>query len=309
MRNLEKRLSEFRERHRLTGKGQLAVMLHITRLAAENGLPLEPETLRTQKEGQVAGLGKSRIQGILKEHDITRVLAEEGGRTSRGSLGNASDYSAFLNRLDEEGPVDLAFIENWWIDRVRDYFRSKPFKLKFDPSKSLRSIVSDLLSQAVGRQQNNPGTTYAGTVLQHLVGAKLALILPENEAVMHHGASVADAATARAGDFVLEDVVIHVTTAPSEALIRKCKNNIEAGLHPIIITIADSRAGVESIAKGFNLDGRIDVIEAEQFIATNIFEWSNFKGQQQKNEIMRLISAYNSLVERCETDPSLRVEI
>lgn len=309
MTSIEKLLAEFRDARNLKGKGQLAAMLHITRLAMEKGLPIDPETLRTQKEGQVAGLGKNRIQGILKEYGISRVLAEEGGRTSRGSLGNASDYSRFLNRLHESGPVDLHAVEKWWIARVQDYFSGKPFKLKFDPSKSLRSIVGDLLAQAVKRQKDNPGTTYVGTVLQHLVGAKLDLILPEGKKVAHHGANVADSPTARAGDFILDDAAIHVTTAPSEALIRKCKANIEAGVRPVIVTVADSRAGIESIAKGFELDGRIDVIEAEQFIATNILEWSNFKCQQQKDEIMRLVAAYNGIVDECETDPSLRVEL
>jgi hypothetical protein len=191
---LEKRLTEFRDANSLNGKGQLAVVLHITRLAVENGLPIDPETLRTDKEGQVKGLGKGRIQNILKDHGITRVLAEEGGRTSRGSLGNASDYTAFLNTLHKKGSANLSAIEKWWIARVQDYFSSKPFTLKFDPSKSLRSIVSDLLAQAIKRQKDNPGTTYAGTVLQHLVGAKLDLILPEGKRVSHHGANVADSA-------------------------------------------------------------------------------------------------------------------
>ena len=85
MTSLEKQLIGFRDEKNIRGKGQLAVVLHITRLAVENGLPIDPETLRTQKEGQVAGLGKGRIQTILKDHGITRVLAEEGGRTRAGA--------------------------------------------------------------------------------------------------------------------------------------------------------------------------------------------------------------------------------
>jgi len=304
---LEKHLAKFRDANNVKGKGQLAVVLHITRLAIENGLPIEPESLRTQKEGQVAGLGKVRVQSILENHGIERVLAEEGGRTSRGSLRNASDYAAFLNALYKKGEIDLHAAEKWWIARVKDFFSGKPFTLKFDPSKSLRSAVSDLLAQAMKRQKDNPGTTYAGTVLQHLVGAKLDLIVPGEKRCLHHGANVADGPTCRSGDFMLDGVVIHVTTAPSETLIRKCKTNIETGIRPIIITIAESVAGIESIAKGFDIEGRIDVIEAEQFIATNILEWSQFKGQQQRDEFVRLISAYNSIIEHCETDPSLRI--
>ena len=64
MTSLEKRLFEFRDANSLKSKGQLAVVLHITRLAIENGIPLDPETLRTDKEGQVKGLGKGRVQNI-----------------------------------------------------------------------------------------------------------------------------------------------------------------------------------------------------------------------------------------------------
>jgi len=309
MTSLEKYLSEFRDLKGLRSKGQLAVMLHITRLAAESGLPLELDALKTDKEGQVKGLGKGRVQSILKDHGITRVLAEEGGRTSRGSLGNASDYAVFLNKLHAQGQVDLECIEKWWVSRVQDFFSGKPFTLKFDPSKSLRSIVSDLLAQAVKRQKDNPGTTYAGTVLQHLVGAKLDLILPEGKRVQHHGANVADSPTSRAGDFVIDNAAIHVTTTPTEALVRKCKANIETGLRPIIITIVESRAGVESLAKGFGIEGRIDVIEIEQFIATNIMEWSKFNGPQHKGEVARLIAAYNNIICTYETDPSLLISI
>ena len=183
------------------------------------------------------------------------------------------------------------------------------FTLTYDAKKSLRSIVSDLLAQAIKRQTDNPGTTYAGTVLQHLVGAKLDLILPEDKRVPHHGANVADSSTSRAGDFVLDDVAIHITTAPSEALIRKCKANIEAGLRPIIVTIAESRAGVESIAKGFDVEAHIDVIEAEQFIATNILKWSQFAEKTQREEVVRLISKYNEIVESVEADPSLLINM
>ncbi len=81
MSSLKTRLTEFRDAKSLQSKGQLAVMLHITRLAAENGLPLAPESLRTGKKGQVKGLGKGRVQTILKGHGITRVLAEEALET------------------------------------------------------------------------------------------------------------------------------------------------------------------------------------------------------------------------------------
>jgi hypothetical protein len=105
------------------------------------------------------------------------------------------------------------------------------------------------------------------------------------------------------------DAAIHVTTAPTEALVRKCEANINAGLRPIIITLAESRPGLESIARNFELEGRIEVIEAEQFIAANILEWSRFADKAQRRETARLVERYNEIVQAVETDPSLSIAI
>ena len=307
MSKLETELCEFKDANSFKGKGQLAVALHITRLAKNQGLPLDAETLMTGKTGQVAGLSKSSVQAILKEYGILRVLAEEGGRTSRGSLGNMRDYVAFLNRLHAKKLADLDVVEAWWIGAVKEYFNSQPFTLRYDPAKSLGSMVSDLLEQAVKRQKETPGATITGTMLQHLVGAKLDLILPEDKRPKHDSASTADASAAKAGDFVIDSVAIHVTTAPSEALMRKCRNNLDNGLKPLIVTIADSRAGAEVLAKNLGIRDRIDIIEAEQFIATNIMEWGCFSVAPQRQEVERLINRYNEIIEMAETDWGLKI--
>lgn len=61
--------------------------LVVTKAARDLGLPLDPALLRTDEGGQVKDLGKAAVQNILAEYGISKVLAEEGGRTSRGSLG------------------------------------------------------------------------------------------------------------------------------------------------------------------------------------------------------------------------------
>ncbi|MDR3351425.1 MAG: DUF4928 family protein [Zoogloeaceae bacterium] len=58
-----------------------------------------------------------------------------------------------------------------------------------------------------------------------------------------------------------------------------------------------------SLAKHADIENRIDVIEAEQFIATNILEWSHSRNHARKTEVSRLVTAYNALVEAHETDP------
>ena len=306
--DLKAQLLAYQKQKKLTSKGKLAAILFVSRLARKNGLPLDSAVLVTDSKGQVLGLGKAAVQAILKDYGIKRILAEEGGRTSRGSLGNMQEYVAFLNELQAQGLADPNLIESWWIDRVKDYFSAQPFVLKYDTSKSLRSIVHDLLAQASKRQKENPGTMYSGAVLQHLVGAKLSLVLPD-EVVKSHGFSVADAVSARAGDFLLDEVIIHVTTAPGEALMRKCLRNLEIGARPIVITTSESMAGTESLATIQGIAGRVDVLEAEQFLATNVYELSRFRTAERKITVERLIAAYNQIVEDCETDPSLRVTV
>ncbi len=72
--------------------------------------------------------------------------------------------------------------------------------------------------------------------MQHLVGAKLSLLLGD-EKVQRFGFSVADEVSGRGGDFVIGDIAMHVTTMPGEALMRKCKANLEAGIRPVIVTM------------------------------------------------------------------------
>src|SRR5579872_3837581 len=149
------------------GKGPLSVALVITQHAKKMGLPLDPEKLLTEGGGQVLGLGKGAVQAILKRYEITRILAAEGGRTSRGSLSNMREYAAFLNGLHEKRKVDLEAVEAFWIERVHEFFAGKPFKIKLDASRSLRTVVRDVIAQAIERQQNSPGVYYGGAVLQH----------------------------------------------------------------------------------------------------------------------------------------------
>ena len=85
---LQEELETYRNKNKVTTKGKLSAILYVSRLAVTNGLPLDSSVLVTDSKGQVKGLGKSSVQRILNDHDVTRVLAEEGGRTSRGSLGN-----------------------------------------------------------------------------------------------------------------------------------------------------------------------------------------------------------------------------
>ena len=303
---LKSQLTAFANEQAFRGRGALCVALVVTRRARQNGLPLQKAHLLTVGGGQVAGLGKAQVQSILIDYGLDRTLAEEGGRTSRGSIGKMTAYVDFLNRLDDAGLADLTAIERWWVDRVHEFFASKPFRLRFDTSKSLRAIIGELLEQAQKRQSGSAGATDVGTVLQHLVGAKLDIVL---KGVKHHGASTADLSTGRGSDFLVGDVAVHVTAAPSEALLQKCQENLDGSLRPLIVTTPKRIGLAEGLAEQFNLSERIDVLDIEQFLTCNVYEHGRFGPQGRRLAAERLIAKYNEIVAKCETDPGLRIEL
>jgi hypothetical protein len=248
------------------------------------------------------------VQAILQEHGITKVLAEEGGRTSRGSLGLMSAYVECLNHLHRRANLELSEALNWWVAKVRLHFASEGPKFHFDSGKSLRANIQDLVKQAQELQSDGGGTNYVGAMLQHLVGAKLDVVLGEGR-IVHHGSSVADRSTDRSADFCVETVAIHVTTHPSEALIQKCITNLQSGLKPLIITLSDGVTGALFLLKSSPISDRVDVLDIGQFLTANIYERSLFKAADCKTTFSKLLERYNEIIASCETDPSLRIGI
>lgn len=303
-----KELEKFAAEMVFRGQGPMSVALVVTQHARTMGLPLDPEKLVTERGGQVLGLGKGAVQSVLKRHGIARVLAKEGGRTSRGSLGKMREYVAFLNALGTQGKVDLDAIESFWVDRVQQFFSGKPFKIKLDASRSLRTVVRDVISQAEQRQKDTHGMNYAGAVLQHLVGAKLDCALGRGH-LQHNSFSTADAPNERAGDFFLGDVAIHVTTSPGEAVIDRCKENLDDGHRPILVTVQRGLTVAEGLASNVGLGDRIDLFEIEQFVALNLYEIAKFASEGRRLAVADLVSRYNEIVEEFETDPSLKIEL
>lgn len=299
-------LDRFRDHRGIFNKGQLCVMLVVTRMASKSEFPFSESDFVTEGTGQVRGLGKSAVQAILADHAIDKVLAEEGGRTSRGSLGLMRQYLAFLNE-NEIRPEHLQVIEGYWIGRVREFFAAKPFQLKYDASKTLKASILELIQQAEQRQREAPGTTYVGALYQHLVAAKLRVIL-KSGAVEVHGYAVADGPSSRKGDFQIEDSVIHVTTFPTESLLRKAEDNLKANLKPIIITSERGFAVASAMAQNAGFTNRIEIIELSQFLSTNLLEWSQFSSRNHEQSLQALIRQYNDIVGAVETDPSLLIQ-
>ncbi len=303
----EERLKAFQTENNIFTKGSLSLVVQFTRLVQDKEFPLNPDAFQTSGKGQVAGLGGGNLKKILKEHGITQQLSAEGGRTSRGSMGLMIRYVDFLNVWDVEETIDFTVVESFWAEQVREYFRNQPFILTADTSKTIGANLNELFEQAKGRQKKNPGTQYLGTMLQHLVAAKLCLIMPKDSFEIH-GASVADGPTDRNGDFVINRTIIHCTTMPGALLIEKCKANLRNGRHPVIITIFERVHTALNLAEDANLAGRVEVWDIQQFLSANVHERSLFDETKRSSTLSDIINRYNNIVLETETDPSLRIE-
>ncbi|HQU59792.1 MAG TPA: DUF4928 family protein, partial [Saprospiraceae bacterium] len=109
-------------------------------------------------------------------------------------------------------------------------------------------------------------------------------------------------------DFEVGDAVLHITTAPGEALIKKCEENLRKGVKPIIVTLENKVSVAQGLAENNRLADRIDVFEIGQFLATNIYEIGKFEFKGQKDAVEKLIIIYNEIIDKVETDPSLKIK-
>jgi Domain of unknown function (DUF4928) len=305
---LETELSTFYTSHKFNSKGKLSVALVITDHARKMGLPLDPAKLLTDRAGQVLGLGIAPVQKILSKYGIDKVLAREGGRTSRGSIDHMKEYVFFLNGLYARDLFDFDKVEQFWIEKVNLFFAGKPLKIKLDSSHGLRTLIRDLIAQGELKQKEAPGVNYVGIILQHLVGAKLDCALGKGR-FKHNSASTSDAQTGRSGDFLIDKVAIHVTTAPTEFVISRCRDNLSSGLRPLIVTTKKGIALAEGNAENAGLTNRLDIFEVEQFIALNLYEFAKFEEKGRVVAVTNLVKRYNEIVDEFETDPSLQIEV
>ncbi len=91
--------------------------------------------------------------------------------------------------------------------------------------------------------------------------------------------------------------------------MRKCQANLDQGLRPLIITTENGMGGAIAHARDANLLERIDILEVEQFIATNVYEKSGFADAKRSTTVKELIQRYNNIIESCESDPSLKISM
>jgi hypothetical protein len=311
---LEEKLREFKDKNSLTTKGGLAIMLFISDRIKSGGLPFSQPL--TDGRGQIKGLSGPAVQSILENYKITRVLAAEGGRTSRGGIAKVQEYVDLMNRLHDEkimlhgeaGSNELEDVRFWWVEQVKKYFSASPLKVNMDHQQSVIQVIINALAAARLRQKETSGENIEGTVLQYLIGAKLRTVLGD-DFNWRNSASTADEPSGRSGDFMVADMAIHSTTAPGNPLMDKCVANLAAGLRPLIICPERAVPVAVSLAESHGIVERIEIFSAETFISSNMNEQGRFDAKAVRQKVREMIEKYNEIVELVENNPSLKIEL
>jgi hypothetical protein len=217
--------------------------------------------------------------------DVTRARVEALDRDILGGRWNVRELRDELVRM---------------IADAEDRLSGTPLKLQCDHPQSPATWIDSILMAAEFRSR--------GVVERHLVGATLQQRHP-GIAIPNNPGHAADAQTGRSGDFPLKDISYHVTATDGKEATERCKQNIEAGVHPVLVVprryleIARARADVVGILP------RVSILAIEDFIAQNIIEMSTGQQQDFFSTLKAIIDEYNRRLEQVETDMSLKIEL
>ncbi len=263
---------------------------------------------------QIRLLSGSKISKILARHGETRPLASEGGRTSRGSQDLARGFETAINSstaaasfadADQDMRAEvIKLLQAAMVERIQtDFFDRQRLQIEYRSHEPTSTAVRQLLDAAGDR-----GGNATGAVAQHVVGAALCLHYPDME-IDNHSYTTADEQTGRVGDFVVDDAAFHVTTAPGEALLRKCVQNLSLDVYPIVLTLRDRIAAAEGLASNFDIADLLSVRDIVEFVADAVDVPAQYERSTMAARLRDLLDIYNARVAVAEPDPSLQVEI
>lgn len=303
-------LEDFRDEYKINSKGRLAGVVTYSVIALDEGLPIDPESIATNSQGQVSRLSGGNTAAALARFGEERFLAKEGGRTTRGNLGIIRAYMELLNRLHAGvTDFDMESVCKWWVGQVSDFLDAKPITLKKNSRIPVSRKILSIIDEAARREQAEPGSRYVGGMIQHLVGAKLEVLGLIGEEEQNESAAAADEPTNRSGDFFVGNSAIHVTTHSSNDLLRRCQDNIDADERPIIITTGEGITHTRNQLRQAGMSDKVEVLGIEEFLATNLLEWADFTSSKHTASFDKLIEAYNRRIENANESPAIRVEM
>jgi len=216
-------------------------------------------------------------------------------------LREALDEVGFSMLPDGKQARFVDHMYTFFAERLEGYQNSQPIRFDFDMPRTARSMVSEILSEARKRRQD-------GAVAHHLTGATLAIRFP-HIVIGNSPYSAADDQAERAGDFQIGRTAFHVTVAPNPGHVQRCVENVAQGLSVYMI-VSDERLGfTRTRVADADLSSRVSVEAIESFVGQNLSELSEFGSDKLGQQLMKLLTEYNSRVGTAETDDSLRINI
>lgn len=288
-------------------KGKIARNTYAVGLVVLNALrskcPVSADEMFT--DGHELKGARSALKRVLKKYDIDVKYLKEATSRQAGPDGERLlqllELGEPLAGLDPNArDAELMRGVEVLLEGIRGWFARKHLKIKCPRTKSPSAWIAAIIAAARGRS--------GGIVEQHLVGAKLAERFP-GELIANHPGHAGDVQTSRNGDFQLGTTVYHVTAAPTEAVIARCGDNVEHGLHPYLLVPSDSVQAAKQLAKNAGLADDITITSIEDFVALNVIELA--EGEQRKfiEVLSKIVDTYNDRLEEVETDRSLRIEV
>ena len=254
--------------------------------------------------GEVSG-ARSGLGKILESYGIPSGYLKEvttrQGHQDGQRLFDQLEWGRLLAGLTEDEReallqeliTELRGIANEWLKRQN-------LKLDIDRRQSPATWINAIVENAKGRS--------GGIVEQQLVGAKLAKRFKGMD-ITNHPAHAGDRQTDRSGDFVIQQSVYHVTSAPSRNVLQKCAQNIRAGLHPILVVPEEQRNRAQILTQEEGIHKEMTIIALEDFVAVNIIELAAEENKDFFRVLKEIVDVYNSRLAEVETDLSLQIEV
>ncbi|RMG39717.1 MAG: DUF4928 domain-containing protein [Methanobacteriota archaeon] len=254
--------------------------------------------------GEIKG-ARSGLGNILEQYGIPRKYLKEvttrQGHQDGQRLFALLDYGEKLASLPKKQREQL-ILE--MIDKLasiaKDWLNRQNLKLSIDRRQTPTAWINLIIENAKSRS--------GGVVEQHLVGAKLAKRFSGLE-VPNHPAHAADRQTGRTGDFVIRNLVFHVTANPSRDVVEKCRDNIQKGLHPILLIPKEVDYRAIALAQEEGIDRQISIVSIEDFVAVNIIELATAENTDFYAILQDIINIYNQRLSVVETDMSLQITL
>jgi hypothetical protein len=254
--------------------------------------------------GEIKG-ARSGLSSILVSHGIpasylkeatTRQVHQDGQR-----LFEAFNWGLDFVSLPEEDRQQVIEELISMLKRLAEqWMQRQNLKLEIDQRQAPSTWVNQIVESAKSRS--------AGIVEQHLVGAKLARRF-KNVQIPNYPAHAADVQTSRQGDFTVSRLVYHVTASPSRNVISKCRANLQAGSHPILLVPKEQENRARILAQEDELDRDVTIIAIEDFVAMNVIELATEENKDFISVLREIVDIYNERLLEVETDVSLVIEI